>query len=124
MKAIGPQAYSATVWLRFTAPQRAGHPPEAVSGCAESSAHQLRVCFHRSDSGYRFTAIGCPTTIAAADYCAEQLDAGRTPQAAEMMDGLEIPEDRRHCVLLCEDAMAALAARLAQALSGQDRQAS
>lgn len=124
MKAIGPHAYSAAVWQRFTAPQRAGQPPEGVSGCAESPAHQLRVCFHRGEGGHRFTAIGCPTTIAAADYCAEQLDAGRTPQAAEMMDGLEIPEDRRHCVMLCEDAMVALAARIAQALSGQDRQAS
>lgn len=124
MKAIGPGAYSAAVWQRFAAPQRAGQPPGAVSGCAESPAHQLRICFHRGEDGHRFTAIGCPTTIAAADYCAEQLDAGRAPRAAEMMDGLEISEDRRHCVLLCEDAMAALAARIAQALSGQDRQAS
>ena len=68
--------------------------------------------------------IAAPAAVAAPALAFDgQAYAGRTPQAAEMMDGLEIPEDRRHCALLCEDAMTALAARIAQALSGQDRQA-
>lgn len=52
-----------------------------------------------------FSVLGCPTTVAAADYCAERLLAGAWPEAPEMMAALEIPDARRHCVLLCEDAL-------------------
>lgn len=124
MTAIGPAAYSAAVWRRFCAPANAAYPEAGISACVADTAHQIELCLHCSDGVYSFSAVGCPTTIAAADFCAEALNAGERPDAHAMMNGLEIAEDRRHCVLLCEDAMVALRARMAQTPTAKDRKAS
>lgn len=105
---ISAARYAPAVWSRFCDPRHAGRPPEAVSICVEDAAHHLRLCLHRTASAVRFTAIGCPTTIAVADYCAERLSLGEVPDGQSMMDALEIGQTHRHCVLLCEDAIKAI----------------
>jgi len=105
---ISAARYAPAVWSRFCDPRHAGRPPEAVSACVEDAAHHLRLCLHRADGAVRFTAVGCPTTIALADYCAERLSHGAVPDRQTMVDALEIGPAHRHCVLLCEDAIKAI----------------
>lgn len=113
--AIGPERYPSAVWQRFCAPAYAGAPEDAVSACARDAAHQLEIGLHADAGGVRFSAVGCPTTIAVADYCAEAWSAaGEPPSTQAIVDALEIAEDRRHCVRLCEDAVCALKARMAE----------
>ncbi|MHA7833489.1 MAG: hypothetical protein ACX94A_03295 [Algiphilus sp.] len=106
---ISAARYSAPVWQRFCHPTFAGAPDEAaVTACVEDAAHHLRLCLHYVPGAVRFTVIGCPTTIALADFCAERLSAGVVPEGQAMVDALEIGAVHRHCVLLCEDAIKAV----------------
>lgn len=111
---IGPARYSPAVWARFRDPKHVGRPADSRCGRAHSPAHHLDVCLHarRSEAGdvvaAGFSVVGCPTTVAVADYCAERLLAGDIPGAAAIMEALEIPESHRHCVLVCEDALTEL----------------
>lgn len=108
---ISSARYPTPVWSRFCDPRYAGRPANAISACVEDAAHHLRLCLHYTPSEVRFTAIGCPTTIALADYCAERLSHAVVPEGQAMMDALEIGASHRHCVLLCEDAIEAILAK-------------
>ncbi|MEQ9010955.1 hypothetical protein [Algiphilus sp.] len=106
---ISAARYSAPVWARFCHPTFAGAPDEAaVTACVEDAAHHLRLCLHYVPGAVRFTVIGCPTTIALADFCAERLSEGVVPDGQAMVDALEIDASHRHCVLLCEDTINAV----------------
>ncbi|WP_420427220.1 hypothetical protein [Algiphilus sp.] len=106
---ISAARYPAPVWRRFCHPAYAGAPDTAaITACVEDAAHHLRLCLHYVPGAVRFTAIGCPTTIALADFCAERLSEGVVPEGRAMMNALEIETSHRHCVLLCEDAIKAV----------------
>jgi NifU-like protein involved in Fe-S cluster formation len=117
---VNPFGYSGEVWRLFHQAPRAGAWPEAealtatVATPANRNVLRLQV---KMDGGRigdaRFQAYGCPTTIAVGAWLAEWV-VGRaveglgTLDAALVRSSLEIPEERIHCALLAEDAIASL----------------
>lgn len=109
-------SYSALVRERFEKPGNAGRLlGDVVTGMAGEKAHGARVEFDfRLRDGRveraRFRAYGCPHTIAAASWVAEQAE-GRDleekgwldPRA--LADVLELPEHKLGVLLVVEDAL-------------------
>lgn len=107
--------YSAEVWRRFRAPGHAGVLNGGISGEARTPASnavlqlQLQLAEGRIQAA-RFRALGCPSTVAAADWMCEWLE-GRSPaeagefRAARLVRALELVPVRRHCAVLAEDAL-------------------
>jgi len=112
--------YSALVEDHFRRPRNAaaGTCHESVSGVAGSVERgtwiefQLRVNLDRRVSRARFRAYGCPHTIALASWLTEYLP-GRALRANFALDRdhilevLELPVEKSHCVLVAEDALRA-----------------
>ena len=117
--------YSAPVWQRFLEPAHGGTFGSAVPGvtvgrAGTSAARHWLALEARWVQGRvaetRFSAYGCPTSIAVGDWIA-QWSLGRSAQELRQLDAsrigttLEIPEDRAHCGLMGEDALRALLAQ-------------
>ena len=117
--------YSPLVERHFTHPFGAGRWPlgerRVAAGEAGSEALGTRVRFElRSGDGVvteaRFQAFGCPHTIAAASWLAEQL-RGRSLESPmpipilELARLLEVPTEKIGRLLVVEDALQAALAR-------------
>lgn len=117
------QDYNPHIWQRFRATIHAGvlSGANVRSGEARTPASKaaLRVYLRLSEGhieAARFQALGCPSTIAAADWACEWLE-GRSLTDAQALEpaliatALALPPERRHCAILPDDALrAALAA--------------
>lgn len=113
--------YPAPVWSRFLAPDRAGPLHGMQEGTRVFTARAgtpaaravLQLSVRLRGTGVeacRFLAYGCPVSIAVGQWLAEQLESGVAgpPSAAQIRRALEIPEQKAHCALMGEDAVAAL----------------
>lgn len=107
------------VWERMTTGSRLGGAA-SCDRCVSvaSAAHQISVTLGVNASDGRIVdaradAIGCPFTLACADWACEQLIGQPIDASAcdteRMIADLEIPELRRHCVMVMEDAIQELA---------------
>lgn len=107
--------YSALVRERFEKPGNAGRLlGDVVTGVAGEKAHGARVEFDlRLRDGRveraRFRAYGCPHTIAAASWVAEQaegrdLDEKGWLDPHDLADMLELPRHKLGVLLVVEDA--------------------
>ncbi|MGB5623137.1 MAG: iron-sulfur cluster assembly scaffold protein [Gammaproteobacteria bacterium] len=108
--------YSALVRERFERPGNAGRLlGDVVTGAAGERAHGARVEFDFRLSGgrverARFRAYGCPHTIAAASWVAEQAEGRNLEQSdwldpQSLADVLELPEHKLGVLLVVEDAL-------------------
>jgi NifU-like protein involved in Fe-S cluster formation len=88
--------YSSEVLQRFGSPLRAGvlaeDAPGVVSGEAEDRSLNVWLRFHvqlldRRIETVRFQVVGCPHTVAAADWIAERLEGA----FADALTGLVVP---------------------------------
>lgn len=109
--------YSPQIWKRFRKPRYAGTLDGSDVVCGESGTPaskavlclQLKLAEGRVQAA-RFQALGCPSTIAAADWLCERLE-GRVFSEAKLLNAGEITEAlglapvRRHCAVLAEDAL-------------------
>lgn len=113
--------YTPEVVRRFDSPRRAGElragVPGLVSGEAEDRTLQVWVRFQLQVidgvvRAARFTAFGCPHTVAAASRAAEWLE-GRPVSEVERLDArelareLDVPVEKLGKLLRIEDAVAA-----------------
>lgn len=117
--------YPAPVWQRFAAPTHGGklEGVDVVTAEAGSAAaHGLLRIQVRLDGGAvreaRFSAYGCPTTIAVGEWLASRLQGQAVAalsaiSAAEIRDALEIADDRAHCALMGEDVIRQLLKQVA-----------
>jgi len=112
--------YSEPVWRHFRA-------PHGGCGLSDSSALVGEADTPGSDAVVRleialdgnhhieraaFRAYGCPACIAAASWLCAHVEGRTLAQArcltvTEIERALELPADKRHCVLLALDALAA-----------------
>ncbi len=113
--------YSAEVRQRFAAAcagaQRMPEVPDAVWGEAGDRALNVWVRFQvQFDAGtvgaMRFEVFGCPHTVAAADYLAEQLPGRPVAELTdwdvqELATRLRIPVEKLGKLLVLQDALAA-----------------
>jgi len=108
--------YSALVRERFERPGNAGRLlGDVVTGVAGERAHGARVEFDFRLRGgrverARFRAYGCPHTIAAASWVAEQAEGRNLEQndwldPHSLADVLELPEHKLGVLLVVEDAL-------------------
>lgn len=116
---VDPQAYSSLVIEHFEHPRRAGRlaGPDVIHGSAGSTERGVWVEFSvRLADGRvadaRFRAYGCPHTIAAASWVAEQLVGRPVGNAAEidpldLGERLEAPAEKLGNLLVVEDALRA-----------------
>lgn len=106
--------------------ERLGDPaalgPDRLQAELSSPAHGIRLRLGVLCSGGRVRAaraavVGCPWTIACAEYLCRRLEQGGALafDAEDCARALELPAERRHCALLMEDLVAALPARPAPA---------
>ncbi len=97
--------------------------PDSLEGAAGSVergtwiAFQLRLGPDRAVRGARFRAYGCPHTIALASWLTEFLPgrvvAGNfTLDRQRVVQVLELPVEKTHCVIVAEDALRACVAHL------------
>jgi len=109
-------SYSALVRERFEKPGNAGRLlGDVVTGMAGEKAHGARVEFDfRLREGRveraRFRAYGCPHTIAAASWVAEQAEGRDLEEKGwldphALADVLELPEHKLGVLLVVEDAL-------------------
>lgn len=120
-----PADYPAPVWARFQSAAFGGLAGREAEGAWRGEADNraaglwLRLWAWPAAGGgiatARFQALGCPTTLAVADWLAEALQGAEIAMlprldAARIMAALEIPESHRHCALVGEDALRALQA--------------
>lgn len=109
-------SYSALVRERFEKPGNAGRLlGDVVTGMAGEKAHGARVEFDfRLRDGRveraRFRAYGCPHTIAAASWVAEQAEGRDLEEQGwldphALADVLELPEYKLGVLLVVEDAL-------------------
>ncbi len=125
------EGYSAPLLQHFRNSQYAGSfprdTPGLVSGEAseEGGARIVRIQLLLDADGRirdaRFKAFGCPATIASASFAASRLPGRPLGEAeglavAEIVEALDVPEERRGAVEL---AIAALRAALARARSAR-----
>lgn len=116
------QDYSPHIWQRFRTTARAGVLAGANvrSGEARTPASKavlrLYLCMIEGRiEAARFQALGCPSTIAAADWACEWLE-GRSLADAQAFEptliatALALPPERRHCAILPDDALRAVLA--------------
>lgn len=118
--------YSSEVRRRFAAPARAVEPDSAggwgVAGAAEDRSLNIWVRFQVQAEGavirrVRFSAFGCPHTLAAADLIAESLE-GRLLEALVQLDSaavartIGLPREKHGKLLRMEDALAEIHHRL------------
>lgn len=116
-----PLGYPAPIWARFREAPRAGRFDPATPGLAvgqagtraSDSVLRLELVVEAGRiADARFQAYGCPASIAVGAWLAEAA-IGQTPselqglRARDLVDALEIPEDRLHCALMGEDALRA-----------------
>lgn len=115
--------YSPNIWQRFRTPLRAGalSGAEVHIGEARTPASKAVLRLYLRISGRtagehiqtaRFQALGCPSTIAAADWICEWLEGralveGQALKPELIAAALALPAERRHCALLAEDALRA-----------------
>ncbi|HZD54405.1 MAG TPA: iron-sulfur cluster assembly scaffold protein [Woeseiaceae bacterium] len=126
--------YSAEVRRRFAHPVHAGDLPvghaRAASAAAADSAAGCRLLVAAAVEGrvlrtMRFRAFGCPHLIAAAELACEECE-GRAISALEqvsapvIMERLAVPVEKTGRILLLEDALGALAAKLAEGTNGTE----
>jgi NifU-like protein involved in Fe-S cluster formation len=119
-----PADYPAAVWSRFRQPRHAGTLEGAPHGAADCRSSGARLELWARVEGdqvveARFRALGCPFSIAVGDWLAEQLtgcgvEAMSALNAAAIIAALEIPDARRHCAFVGEDALQALQATVNQ----------
>jgi NifU-like protein involved in Fe-S cluster formation len=124
--------YGSEVRRRFSAPARAGAlPPTArnvVTGVAEDQSLRFWVRFQVELTGtridrVRFTAYGCPHSLAAADWLAFELE-GKPVDAMTRIDlddlaaRLGLPREKQGTLLRIEDALGACHR---QAVAGKGR---
>jgi NifU-like protein involved in Fe-S cluster formation len=110
-----PLGYPAAVWRLFRETPRAGRLDAARVGHAHTPAAPFRLRLdvqleHGVFRDSRFSAHGCPYTIATGAWLAEWLIGRRpddllTPPIAALRAELEIPEDRAHCWLMAQDCL-------------------
>jgi len=126
--------YSAEVRRRFEAPIRAGEfPPgtaSVVTAAAEDRSLNVWVRFQvQARAGtiaeLRFSVFGCPHTVAAADWIAEQLTGApvgmlRHVDLAAVTRALAIPRDKLGKLLRIEDALVACADLIESAAKGSE----
>jgi len=119
--------YSSEVRRRFSAPARAGRIEsprgDSVEGAAEDRSLGIWVRFQVEAAGatirqVRFSAFGCPHTVAAADLIAESLEGRPVAALAELDLGtvataLGLPRDKHGKLLRMEDALAGCHRQLA-----------
>src|SRR5690606_21487043 len=113
--------YGPAVKRRFDAPTHAGEwppgTPDTLTGEASDRTLQVWVRFQlRTSRGIvsaaRFRAFGCPHTLAAAEWAAEQVGGARV-EAARALDveamrmELDVPIEKLGKLLKVEDALAA-----------------
>ena len=118
-----PFGYSDAIWQRFN------DTPAAGALVADQGEGRLCVARVRSKAAdlelmlslrsvdgrivdARFLALGCPTTIAVGQWLCETLpglgcEEARALRAPQLIAALEIADNRLHCALLGEDAVAA-----------------
>lgn len=115
-------AYPAPVWRLFVAAQRVGvlEGPgvRRVQARSPAAASVLELSLRPGPPPQaRFSALGCPVTIAVGAWLAQTLEdegpgALQRIDAAAIRDALEIPEERAHCTLMGEDIVLALKTEL------------
>ena len=129
-----PPAYSATVTDWFARLPRVGRltpAPNVLQGAAGEPRQGAWACWDLAIDGTRiaqarFRAWGCPATLAAAAWCAEQIEgldcvAAEALTGSEMAAALELSGAQRSVALIVEDALKdALASRTQHALPAQD----
>lgn len=113
--------YGPGVKRRFDAPMHAGEwppgTPEMLTGEASDRTLQVWVRFQlRTSRGIvsaaRFRAFGCPHTLAAAEWAAEQLEGARVESARAfdvqaLRAALDVPVEKLGKLLKIEDALMA-----------------
>jgi NifU-like protein involved in Fe-S cluster formation len=125
--------YSPQIWQRFRQPRYSGKLEGAglVAGEARTPASkavlrlQLRVTAGRVEAA-RFLALGCPSTVAAADWLCEWLEGRELAEAGslsatDLAQALELVAVRRHCAVLAEDALRAVLQVSGQGAHGHKR---
>lgn len=121
---VDPWAYSAAVWQRFWQPSAAGVLAEGADvATAEARSMAARAVLALSAqrvegrlATIRFQALGDPAVIAVGQWLCEYCQGRKLTElsslaAADISSALDIREDRLHCALLGEDALAALLVR-------------
>lgn len=111
--------YSPQIWERFRRPRYAGILDGAGTVCGESrtpaSKAVLRLEMKVAEGRIRearFLALGCPSTIATADWLCEwlehrTLEDAMTLNVTTLAEALALTPVRRHCAVLAEDALRA-----------------
>ncbi|MAA73863.1 MAG: hypothetical protein CMN28_04060 [Salinisphaeraceae bacterium] len=109
--------WSNAIEQRFRHPSHAGplDAPGLLSGRACANGLELSLDLAVEGGTIRqaaFRALGCPATIAVADWLAEQLagvplDRARDVNWPACEQALELPASRRSCLLLAQDALEA-----------------
>lgn len=112
--------YSDTVRRHFASAQHAGTLDSGWTASAEGQGMQVELaarCESNRLLELRFRAYGCPHFVAAADaFC--EMHTGQRPaelehfDAGQLMQTLGIPTQKTGRILVLEDAVRALAARL------------
>ncbi|MEQ1438580.1 aminotransferase class V-fold PLP-dependent enzyme [Fontimonas sp. SYSU GA230001] len=107
--------YPQAVWRRFIRPAHVGTIAGAVHARARTPAAraQLDLSLRLDPLQARFSAYGCPYTLAVGEWLAETLEREgaavlRRIDAAAIRAALEIPEARAHCALMGEDVVRSL----------------
>ena len=117
--------YSPEVVRRFGSARRAGELATGSAGLVSGEAEDrtlgvwVRFQLQVSDGivrAARFSAFGCPHTIAAADYATERLEGARVTElraldARAIQRELGVPVEKLGKLLRIEDALAAAAER-------------
>ena len=114
--------YSATVRELFASPAHAGCLDDGVSAQGDDPEVRVCLCAKQVDGlvgELRFKAWGCPHLIAAAEaFCAEYEGRAASEilefRASDLMQSLPVPVEKTGRILVLEDAVRALGARLRQ----------
>ena len=124
-----PDDISTAVWTHFRQPIGAGRPEGAWSrgeGGAVKTGALIELWLRVEDDGIaeaRFTAFGCPSTIAAGSWLCQWLP-GRAFGEAHRLDGLaiadalELSAGKRGVALVAEDALKAALAGIRTPIAG------
>jgi NifU-like protein involved in Fe-S cluster formation len=127
--------YGDAVRRYFSRPAHAGEPPAGrgpltAAEAAEGGAGARIMLTAVTDGGrliaLRYRVFGCPHLIAAAEAVCERFEGRAVEEladfkVAELMASLEIPLEKTGRILLLEDAIRALRARLERHASGGRR---
>lgn len=129
---MSAEAYNEAVRRLFADPAHAGDLPPgyAVAAAAEASdpgsGFRVAVSAGVEDgviAAMRFRAFGCPHLIAATEAACQELEgrpAGRLRDlpVPQILERLAVPTGKTGRILLLEDALRALAERLAEGTNG------